>query len=148
VLGLEEAIFMIQSVLIAEGDGELCAIYKKFLTERGYRVETARDGLDCLANLRRTTPAAVVLDLELRWGGGDGVLAWLREQQALAQLPVVLTATAGSTLAATDAIVPPVVQILPKPFTLMTLLDSVRAAIASTRPADRFAVDSPERHIG
>jgi hypothetical protein len=44
-------------------------------------VETASDGLDCLKKLRRATPAALVLDLKLHWGGGDGVLAWLREDR-------------------------------------------------------------------
>jgi DNA-binding response OmpR family regulator len=82
------------TLLIAEGDAELCEVYRRFFTERGYEVETASDGLDCLAKLRRATPAALVLDRELRWGGGDGVLAWLREQSEAFTLPVVLTTTA------------------------------------------------------
>ena len=85
---------MKQRLLIADRDAELCEVYRRFLTERGYEVETSTDGLDCLAKLRQVTPAVLVLDLELLWGGGDGVLAWLREERPAPRIPVLLTATA------------------------------------------------------
>ena len=116
------------TLLIADSDAELCDLFKRFLIKRGYDVETASDGLDCLAKLRRATPAAVVLDLELRWGGGDGVLAWLREERPGAA--VILTATAGRGLEASDILEPPVLGLLPKPFTLSALLEKVRSAVA------------------
>ena len=56
-------------------------------------METVSNGLDCVEKLRRVTPA--VLAWELRWGGGDGVRAWLREKGAKSGVPVVLTTTAG-----------------------------------------------------
>jgi DNA-binding response OmpR family regulator len=71
---------MDRTVLIADGAPELCAIYRTFLTGRGYSVETATDGLDCMEKVRRLRPAVVVLDPELHLGGGAGVLAWLREE--------------------------------------------------------------------
>jgi hypothetical protein len=40
-------------LLIADGDAELCGAFETFLVERGYEVETASDGLDCLAKLLR-----------------------------------------------------------------------------------------------
>src|SRR5438067_11067086 len=75
--------FMKQTLLIADGDAELCDLYEMFLTECGYEVEAASDGLDCLRKLRQVIPAVLVLDLELRWGGGDGVLARLREESLM-----------------------------------------------------------------
>jgi DNA-binding response OmpR family regulator len=118
------------NLLIADGDAELRAVYQRFLSERGYQVATASDGLDCLEKLRRLSPAVLVLDLELRWGGGDGVLARLREESATSRVPVVLTATAGNPLDVAKVIKPPVVKFLPKPFALTALLESVRAAVA------------------
>jgi ActR/RegA family two-component response regulator len=109
------------------------------ITSRGYRTETALGGLDCPAKLRRATPAVVVLDLELFWGGGDGVLAWLREERTPARVPVILTATAGCPAGATEVIEPPVVQLLFKPFGLTTLLESVRSAVAKGQEAARRA---------
>jgi DNA-binding response OmpR family regulator len=118
---------MRQTLLLTEGDPELCDSYERYLTRHGYEVETAAHGLDCLEKLRRKPPAVLVLDWELRWGGGDGVLAWLREEHAAFEVPVVLMSTAGSSPALCD-LRPPVVQFLPKPFALAALLQSVRAA--------------------
>jgi two-component system phosphate regulon response regulator PhoB len=128
------------TLLIAEGEPELCEIYQRFITERGYDLETASDGLDCLAKLRRTLPAAVVLDLELQWGGGNGVLGWLREEKATSGVPVILTATAAYPLDSVRDIEPPVVGFLHKPFSLTALLESVRSAVAmgqAARKAER-----------
>ena len=119
-----------QTLLIADRGAELCEVFRRFLTNRGYEVETSTDGLDCLAKLRQVTPAVLVLDLELPWGGGDGVLAWLREGSPAPGMPVVLTTTAGYPLDMAGFKDPPVVDYLPKPFALTALLESVRSAVA------------------
>jgi len=121
---------MKQTLLIADDDAELCDVFGGFLRDRGYEVETSSDGLDCLRKLRQVTPAALVLDLELRWGGGDGVLAWLREESPAHGVPIILTATAGYPQDFAGFIEPPVVAFLPKPFALTALLASVRSAVA------------------
>jgi DNA-binding response OmpR family regulator len=137
------------ALLIADGDVELCDFCHRFFSEEGYEVAIASDGLDCLEKLRRVRPAALVLDLDLRWGGGDGVLAWLRDERAASGVGVVLTATAGS---APDVAEPPVVKFLPKPFALMTLLECVRAAVAGKGREQPFnpyrAAACPELFIG
>ena len=96
-------------LLIADRDAELCEVFRRFLTERGYEVETSTDGLDCLAKLRQVTPAVLVLDLELFWSGGDGVLAWLREERSASKIPVLLTATAAAPRDMAELHEPPVV---------------------------------------
>ena len=116
-------------LLIADRDAELCEAFRRFLTERGYEVETSTDGLDCLAKLRQVTPAVLVLDLELFWGGGDGVLAWLRAEHSASKIPVLLTATAAAPPDMAELNEPPVVEYLPKPFALTALLESVRSAV-------------------
>jgi DNA-binding response OmpR family regulator len=121
---------MKQRLLIADRDAELCEVYRRFLTQQGYGVETSRDGLDCLAKLRQVPPAVLVLDLELLWGGGDGVLAWLREESRAPKIPVLLTATAAAPPDMAEFTEPPVVDYLPKPFALTGLLESVGSAVA------------------
>jgi CheY-like chemotaxis protein len=117
-------------LLIAESDADLRDAYSTFLAGRGYDVETAVDGLDCLEKLRRLAPAVCVLDRELHWGGADGVIAWLREERA----------TPGVS-------VPPVVTILPKPFGLTALLESVRGLLEEPFNLNRTSA-SPEYFIG
>ena len=144
------AIGLTPTLLMADGDAELCNLYRQFFTKRGYEVESSSDGLDCLRKLRQVTPAVLVLDLELRWGGGEGILAWLREENPAPGIPVILTATAGYPQAFASFIEPPVVDYLPKPFTLTTLLEKVRSAVAENRrrePSHRHRV-CPELFIG
>jgi DNA-binding response OmpR family regulator len=121
---------MKQRLLVADRDAELCEVFQRFLTEWGYQVETSTDGLDCLAKLRLVRPAVLVLDLELLWGGGDGVLAWLREQSPAPRIPVLLTATAAASPYMAEFNEASAVDYLSKPFTLTALLASVRSAVA------------------
>jgi len=125
------------TLLIADRDPQFSDLLQNFLSGRGYKVEAASDGLECVAKLQRTTPAAVVLDLELLWGGGDGVLSWLREEPTNSGLPVILTATAGAYPEVIADVGPPVVRFLVKPFSLSTLLESVRAALGGRRMQSR-----------
>ncbi len=117
-------------LLLAEGDAELRDVYRRFLATRGFDVVVAEDGVECMQKLDEAGPDVLVLDLELNWGGGDGVLAWLREEPHVPLVPVVLTATAGAPQLFLERDEPPVVECLPKPFTLAALHDSVRAALA------------------
>jgi CheY-like chemotaxis protein len=63
------------------------------LTCRGFEVATADDGLQCLDVLRRFPPDVIVIEPELLWGGGDGVLAVLHESPEWRELPVLVLTT-------------------------------------------------------
>jgi DNA-binding response OmpR family regulator len=110
-------------LLIALNDSGLCDTYQHFLGKQGYEVESTCDGLECLARLRRQSPAVIILDRHLLWGGGDGILAWLREECGAAKIPVILMVDGM-----VDKPLPPVKQVLRKPFPLSELLETVRSA--------------------
>jgi DNA-binding response OmpR family regulator len=125
-------------LLIADSDADLCHVFQRFLTGQGYDVETVSDGLSCLEKVRRTSPDVLLLDRGLYWGGGDGVLAWLREEWAMSRPAVVLTATAGSLPDVPADTRPPVVRFLPKPFLLRDLLESLQTAVARRGQEEAF----------
>ncbi len=112
-------------LLIAESDDTLIEVFRLYCSRSGYDVETAAGGLECLRKLRRSSCQLLVLDVDLPWGGGDGVLALMREDPRLARIPVILI----STRVHADLIAPPVVQALRKPFSLNVLVESVRSAV-------------------
>ena len=121
---------MKQRLLIADRDAELCELYRMFLTERGYEVETSTDGLDCLAKLRHVTPAVLVLDLELLWGGGDGVLAWLREESRAPGFPCCSRPPLPIGRIWPNSTSRPSWTTCPNPSRWPDLLESIRSAVA------------------
>ncbi len=74
-----------------------------------YRCDHAAGARAALQLAARTTPAAVILDLRLRGSDGLDLLAALRRQPALAQVPVILFSSSadhpavGTRLAALPA---------------------------------------------
>ncbi len=70
-------------VLIADPDRFLLASYGAYLSEHGATVRTATTGIECAARLRDSEPDVLVLEPNLLWGGGDGVLALIAEEPEL-----------------------------------------------------------------
>ncbi len=125
---------MNRNVLIADGDGELGRLYGNFLTREGYAVEVAAGGVECMARLRRSRPAALVLALELPWGGAAGVLSCLREEGP--PVPgVVLTTCGPDADGLQEPLTAPVVHALQKPFALAALRQAVQLASSPPAPA-------------
>jgi DNA-binding response OmpR family regulator len=81
---------MHSSVLIADSDPELLELLEEYLSEQGFSVVTASGALDCMIELRRSPPDVLLLDWDLQWGGGDGVLARLRVETDIPAMSVVL----------------------------------------------------------
>ena len=75
--------FMAVRVLLTDPDEFSATTYADCLRQRGAIVTTASTGLECLERLRDFVPDVLVLDPELLWGGGDGVLAVIHEQPEL-----------------------------------------------------------------
>jgi carbon storage regulator CsrA len=86
--------FMAVRVLLADPDEFLAASYAECLRQRGATVTTAGTGLECLERLHDFSPDVLVLEPELLWGGGDGVLAVVHEQPELRPAFVVLVSYA------------------------------------------------------
>ena len=126
------------SVLIATADHTTSAIYQRLLAACGHEVETVSGGLECLTKLRELVPDLLVLDGELPWGGADGVLAWMREDEhAIFAIPVVLVATDAAAERSFQSTTPPVVCCLRKPFRPSTLLEAVCVAGQQARETSR-----------
>ncbi len=135
---------MNRNLLIADGDDELSQLYGKFLTREGYAVEVAAGGVECMASLRRSRPAVLVLGLDLLWGGAAGVLTCLREEGP--PFPgVVLTSHESCPKPLRDLLAAPVVSVLQKPFPLTALRQAVHFATPTPAPA---CVDGVALRVG
>ena len=114
-------------LLIADSDSTLTDIYESFFSRQGYEVETSEDGLQCLEATRRRVPDVLVLEYELPWGGGDGVLASLRDEFPFVPIGVVLITCDYSQEELAHELTPPVAGCLRKPFRLRELSEMIRS---------------------
>ncbi len=125
---------MLPRLLAADADPYMREIYRLYFPHFGFDVETASDGVDCLSELDEFHPDALVLDLDLLWGGSEGVLAALQERGRVPPIPVVLTTKFLRSGNPAKHIVHPVVKLLEKPFRLRDLRSVVEAVLAVTAP--------------
>ena len=120
-------------LLIAEADAELRGIFDRHSSALGFDVQTAADGLECWAKLQARAPDALVVDVEIPWGGGDGVLACLREHSDGTMAPAVFVTGDDRPEVLSRRFGIPLGHCFQKPFQLSRLLDSVRAVVAAGR---------------
>jgi CheY-like chemotaxis protein len=113
-------------VLLAHPDPGLLSACRDHLTNEGFEVAAALTGLECLARLRTFVPDVLVLEMDLTWGGGDGVLARMREDPDLPRVPVViLSSRSGPGRFARAPAGVPVAERLSGPLTPLRLAKTV-----------------------
>ncbi len=77
-------------VMVVDDSITMRRVAERLLTRNGYRVITARDGLDAMAQLQSESPAAVLLDIEMPRADGFEVAAFVRNTEAIAQVPIIM----------------------------------------------------------
>lgn len=85
-------------VLVVDDEADLLEIVTDRLEGAGYRVLTARDGLEALERVRATRPACIILDLKMPRISGFDALPEIRRQLPEAHV-IVLTGSPNRTLA-------------------------------------------------
>jgi DNA-binding response OmpR family regulator len=125
-------------VLMADPDESLQPVYRGPLMQEGFELVMATSGLECVARMREQQPDVLVLEPQLPWGGGAGVLAIMGEHPRLATVPVmVLTSCRDSRLMETVMRFP-VSDYQLKPLAPERLAGRLLAILA--RPKLRFAL--------
>ena len=80
-----------KSVLVVDDDADVRQALREVLEEDGYLVETARQGREALAALRRSAPPqVVVLDMTMPVMDGWDFLHEVRQDAALAHIPILV----------------------------------------------------------
>lgn len=100
-------------VLVIDDDQSVLDLTERFLTRKGFRVVTASDGHEGLRLARELHPAAITLDVLMPQLDGWTVLAAIKGDPELADIPVILMTiiddrTRGYALGATEYLIKPV----------------------------------------
>jgi CheY-like chemotaxis protein len=98
---------------VIDDDETVRDLMDRFLSKEGFSVITAPNGIEGLKRAREVRPAAITLDVMMPDLDGWTVLAALKGDPALADIPVVLVTivdekTRGFALGATDYMVKPI----------------------------------------
>lgn len=121
-----------ERVLVVDDEPDIVALVAYHLAKAGFRVATASNGTDAIAQTRRERPALIVLDLMLPGISGLEVLTALRRDESTRGIAVLLLTARreepdrikGFTLGADDY--------LTKPFSPAELVLRVKAILRRT----------------
>lgn len=117
-------------ILIVDDDGQILILVAKFLRANGFRVHTARNGVEMAETLKRLAVDLIVLDLMLP---GKNGLEICRELRRTSSIPIIMLTAKGDD---TDRIIGLEVgadDYLPKPFNPRELLARIGAVLRRTR---------------
>eukprot|EP00611_Tribonema_gayanum_P030123 TRINITY_DN827_c0_g1_i6.p1 TRINITY_DN827_c0_g1~~TRINITY_DN827_c0_g1_i6.p1 ORF type:complete len:345 (-),score=96.87 TRINITY_DN827_c0_g1_i6:723-1691(-) len=78
------------TVMVVDDSVTVRRVAERLLLRQGYRVLTAKDGVDAMAQLHSETPDAVLLDIEMPRADGFEVAAFIRKHARLSALPIVM----------------------------------------------------------
>lgn len=106
-------------ILIVEDEESMREALRDWLTEGGYKVETAKDGEDGLKIISAHDIALVLLDLRLP--GKDGISVLKEAKTIRPQLKVIIITAYPSSQTKVAALKEGAVDYLPKPFDLNAL---------------------------
>jgi CheY-like chemotaxis protein len=86
---------MAKKILIIEDEDIIVDLLQRKLTEEGYDVLVARDGVEGLSKMREAKPDLVLLDIIMPKKGGFEVLEDMIEDKDLKKIPVVIVSNSG-----------------------------------------------------
>lgn len=118
-------------VLVVEDDLGLQQAVVEALTDEGYSVAAARNGLEALSLLRTMRPRVVLLDFFMPEMIGRELIQIMRARAGLRSIPII-----GTSAVERPASVPGMSGFLAKPYTLGVLLGAIRPYV-EPRPAQK-----------
>lgn len=118
---------MDQPILVVDDEQDIINFLSRLLTDNGYRVVTAENGVEALEVLERELPRLILLDLQMPHETGTGLFRKLRKNDRLAQIPVIVI----SGLAGRNVAVSKDVPVLDKPVDEEQLLQEVQRALGA-----------------
>ncbi len=81
---------MAQRILVVDDDKQIVRLLKSYLEQAAFAVSTAYDGEAALRVIRHDKPDLVVLDLMLPGRDGFDITRWMRGDQALSNIPILM----------------------------------------------------------
>jgi two-component system, cell cycle response regulator len=117
------------TILVAEDSLVIRVALRRQLSAQGYEVVEAEDGAEALARCRQVRPDVLLLDVEMPQLDGHQVLAMVKEDPDLRDIPVVFLTARAKTDDVVEALRLGAHDYLRKPFEPSELIARVRTAL-------------------
>jgi len=146
----------VQKIYVVEDDESIREVITYALSSAGYEVIGFENGEDFYAEMEKSLPALVLLDIMLPGEDGLSILKQLRSAQRTKTLPVIMQTAKGSEIDKVKGLDMGADDYIPKPFGVMELISRVNALLRRTMPeapADgeitigRLAIDNARREV-
>ena len=124
-------------ILVVDDDPEIVSFLKRGLIYEGYRVDTASNGIEALAEARDREPDLVILDIMMP--EIDGIEVCKRLHQA-SDIPILMLTARGSVADRVIGLDSGADDYLVKPFSFDELLARVRALLRRREPREGEAL--------
>jgi CheY-like chemotaxis protein len=116
---------MEKQVLVVDDEEDIKHFLCRLLTDNGYVVRSASDGVEALKAIREQRPDLILLDLMMPHETGTGLYRKLRHTKELKDIPVIVV----SGLAGRKVAVSRSVPVIDKPVDEDKLLQAVQEAL-------------------
>jgi chemosensory pili system protein ChpA (sensor histidine kinase/response regulator) len=122
-----------QMVMVVDDSITIRRVTERLLTRAGYRVVTAKDGLDAMTQLQTESPAVMLLDIEMPRADGFEVATFVRNNERIKGLPIIMITSRSGEKHRERAKQIGVDKYLIKPYQEDQLLSEVRDLLAARR---------------
>ena len=126
-------------VLIVDADVDGRGVLARRLTDEGFGVETARDGIDALRRIEEGASDLVVLDVLLPAMNGLEVLERIRRSRSLSELPVLLVSRLGASVDIVEGLDRGANDYIVKPYDLSEIVARIDSHLMAHRSASQVA---------
>ena len=134
----------LSQILIADPDESLLEEYRAY-SRSDFEVITASTGVECMYHMRQRAPDILVLEPNMQWGDGHGLLAVMHDVLNLGDVPVMLlTSCSDSVLNLVTRY--PICDYHPKPMNPEKLVQRLES-ILETRTSRRVNFAERQRRL-
>ncbi|MDO9452006.1 MAG: Hpt domain-containing protein [Stagnimonas sp.] len=116
-------------IMVVDDSVTMRRVAERLLQRNGYRVLTAKDGLDAIALLQNEAPAAILLDIEMPRADGFEVAGFVRNNERISETPIIMITSRSGDKHRTRAATLGVNRYLIKPYQEEQLLYELRALL-------------------
>jgi CheY-like chemotaxis protein len=125
------------TILVVDDDPAMRRLISTVLSQAGYRVTEAGDGLEALASIQQQPPAGILLDVMMPGMGGLEVCRRLKGDPATAAIPVALVSALADAGHREEGLEAGADEFIGKPVHISDLLAVVRRVITPDRANDQ-----------